>query len=194
MRIITALTFTAALITPLSLAQAEDKQPAPVYEVIEDNRNSASTKSPSITPTETTLASNDGQSAPNSDTDKQVSAEASVESIASKDKENQPEPQAAEETSTTTSDIPADTPTDLSPETNPQGIAYKCELANLIRRVEVDFLEPPAAVPCQVNYYKDNEEPGVQKTLWWAANAEGYCEEKAQNFVDKLIGLGWTCN
>ena len=46
-----------------------------------------------------------------------------------------------------------------------------------------------AAVPCEVQYTKST---GTQ-TLWNAQNAEGYCEEKAQAFVEKQQGWGWDC-
>ena len=44
-------------------------------------------------------------------------------------------------------------------------------------------------VPCEVQYTKST---GTQ-TLWNAQNAEGYCEEKAQAFVEKQRGWGWNC-
>lgn len=72
-------------------------------------------------------------------------------------------------------------------------IRYLCELEGLTRRVEIDYESADAAVPCSVNYFKDSEAPGEVNTLWNATNIEGYCEEKAAGFVDKLKSWGWSC-
>jgi hypothetical protein len=31
------------------------------------------------------------------------------------------------------------------------------------------------------------------QTLWNANNVRGYCEEKAETFVEKQKGWGWSC-
>lgn len=43
--------------------------------------------------------------------------------------------------------------------------------------------------PCEVRYSKEEG----SKTLWSAANLEGYCEDKAAAFVEKQKGWGWAC-
>lgn len=70
---------------------------------------------------------------------------------------------------------------------------YRCELQGMTRRVEINYEVPDSTVPCSVSYYKDTEVPGEVNTLWTANNVEGYCEEKAAAFVDKLGTWGWTC-
>jgi len=70
---------------------------------------------------------------------------------------------------------------------------YLCELQGLTRRVEVDYESSDASLPCSVNYYKDTEAPGEVNTLWSATNIEGYCEDKAAGFIDKLKSWGWSC-
>jgi hypothetical protein len=69
-----------------------------------------------------------------------------------------------------------------------------CVLQGLVRRVEVVYEIPGENLPCAVNYYKDSEAPGEVNTLWSAQNIDGYCEEKAGNFVGKLESWGWICN
>lgn len=70
---------------------------------------------------------------------------------------------------------------------------YQCELQGMTRRVEINYEVPDSIVPCSVSYYKDTEVPGEVNTLWTANNVEGYCEERAAAFVDKLRSWGWSC-
>lgn len=70
---------------------------------------------------------------------------------------------------------------------------YHCELQGMTRRVEINYEVPDSTVPCSVSYYKDTEVPGEVNTLWTANNVEGYCEERAAAFVDKLGSWGWSC-
>ena len=69
--------------------------------------------------------------------------------------------------------------------------AWKCEHNGMVREVQVEYLGE-GKVPCNVIYDKPTE--GVEtKVLWFADKQEGYCEEKAQGFVNKLESWGWTC-
>jgi hypothetical protein len=69
--------------------------------------------------------------------------------------------------------------------------AWKCEHNGMVREVQVEYLSD-GKVPCNVIYDKPTE--GVEtKVLWFADKQEGYCEEKAQGFVNKLESWGWTC-
>ena len=70
---------------------------------------------------------------------------------------------------------------------------YQCLMNDLTRRVEV-FYETGISVPCEVHYYKDTEAPGERQVLWRAMNEEGYCESQAAAFIDKLEGMGWSCD
>jgi hypothetical protein len=71
--------------------------------------------------------------------------------------------------------------------------ATQCTLGGLTRKVEVVYSSPPAQVPCEVIYSKPNE--GETRTSLWNAQIEpGYCEARAQSFVEKLEGLGWSCS
>ena len=61
-----------------------------------------------------------------------------------------------------------------------------------MRRVEI-YTEPGVTVPCEVHYFKDTEAPGDSEVLWSAQAQEGFCEQKATEFVAKLEGWGWDC-
>ena len=67
-----------------------------------------------------------------------------------------------------------------------------CTHGDLQRRVEILY-ETGMTFPCEVHYYKDTEAPGEPQVLWRAMNEAGYCERKAQEFIIKLEGLGWSC-
>jgi len=69
---------------------------------------------------------------------------------------------------------------------------YQCTSGDLTRHVEIVY-ETGASVPCEVQYYKDNEAPGDVQVLWRAMNEEGYCDTRASEFVTKLKGMGWDC-
>ncbi len=73
-----------------------------------------------------------------------------------------------------------------------QGVTYSCSFGDLQRRVQI-LTEPGVSVPCEVHYYKDTEAPGERRVLWSADRQEGYCESKANEFVAKLEGWGWSC-
>ena len=69
---------------------------------------------------------------------------------------------------------------------------YQCSNGDLQRRVEI-VSEPGVTVPCEVHYYKDTEAPGERQVLWRAMREEGYCEQKAREFVAQLATWGWSC-
>jgi hypothetical protein len=67
---------------------------------------------------------------------------------------------------------------------------YNCTRSGVApRKVEINYLADSKKVPCDVVYTKD----GVAKTLWDAKVQEGYCQEKAQEFVEKQKSEGWKC-
>ena len=74
-----------------------------------------------------------------------------------------------------------------------QGDKTLCKIGNIMRRVEIQYYEQEKAVPCEVHYYKDTEEPGTDRVLWRAEYETGFCENKMTAFVGKLSGLGWYC-
>ena len=69
--------------------------------------------------------------------------------------------------------------------------SWNCSQSDLVREVTIEYPEG-GAVPCNVVYKKHTE--GVEdQVLWSALNEEGYCEEKAREFIVKLESLGWVC-
>jgi hypothetical protein len=69
---------------------------------------------------------------------------------------------------------------------------YLCTHGDLQRRVEILY-ETGMTFPCEVHYYKDTEAPGEPQVLWRAMQQAGYCEQKTEDFIAKLTGLGWSC-
>lgn len=67
---------------------------------------------------------------------------------------------------------------------------YVCTLSDSRRVIEVAYLVPEQAVPCEVRYQKDNEDSDV---LWRADNQEGFCESKAKQLVRQQQAWGFTC-
>ena len=69
--------------------------------------------------------------------------------------------------------------------------SWNCSHSDLVREVIIEYPEG-GSVPCNVVYKKHTE--GVEdQVLWSALNEEGYCEEKAREFVVKLESWGWVC-
>ena len=74
------------------------------------------------------------------------------------------------------------------------GQVFKCTMNDNVRRVEVVALEPGQSVPCEVRYVKETEAAGAEQVLWRATNEAGYCEARAQEFLEKLESWGWHCD
>ena len=69
---------------------------------------------------------------------------------------------------------------------------YECRQGDLVRQIEVQYLNPGQTVPCQVEYRKPSE--GIDSQILWSAEREeGYCESKAKEFRSKLESWGWSC-
>lgn len=79
-------------------------------------------------------------------------------------------------------------------ETASKQTAYICTLNGLQRRIDITLNNPPAPVPCSVNYTKSSEDPGNIATLWTAQNDPDYCEAQAKQFVEKLQTMQWQCS
>jgi hypothetical protein len=69
--------------------------------------------------------------------------------------------------------------------------SWNCSHDDLVREVQIEYPEG-GSVPCNVIYKKQTE--GFEdQVLWSAENQDGYCEEKAHEFVGKLESWGWVC-
>ena len=70
-----------------------------------------------------------------------------------------------------------------------ENYGYVCTYESGVRNIEVVYLQEDSTVPCEVRYIKDS----VSNTLWNAQREVGYCESKAEAFVEKIEGWGWSC-
>lgn len=70
--------------------------------------------------------------------------------------------------------------------------SWSCERNEHIREVVIEYTGS-GSVPCRVVYKKPTEEL-ESLLLWTAENVEGYCEEKAKQFVGKLEAWEWVCS
>ena len=69
--------------------------------------------------------------------------------------------------------------------------AWNCSHTDLVREVLIEYPEG-SALPCNV-VYKKAMEGFADQVLWSATNEQGYCEQKAREFVGKLESWGWDC-
>jgi len=67
---------------------------------------------------------------------------------------------------------------------------YICKQGVQERIIDIVYESSTSKIPCEVIYQKSATEV---KTLWSAAHTEGYCEEKASEFVKKQTNWGWVC-
>lgn len=65
-----------------------------------------------------------------------------------------------------------------------------CTQGSMTRTVSIASKEPGKAVPCEVHYKKEN---GSDQVIYTANVEASFCETKAKAFVEKLTGMGWTC-
>lgn len=76
---------------------------------------------------------------------------------------------------------------------NYAGKETTCKQDSRVRKVKIAYKDEAAGSDCSVSYMKESEEPGAEKVLWSAQKQPDYCKEKAASFVEKLQGMGWTC-
>jgi hypothetical protein len=68
------------------------------------------------------------------------------------------------------------------------GMKSVCNHGDQTRVIEVVYPQG-GVVPCDVVYTKDSG----ASVLWSAQNESGFCEQKAEAFVQKQRGWGWHC-
>ena len=69
------------------------------------------------------------------------------------------------------------------------GYAYQCTFGERVRTIEVVYLQRESSLPCEVNYIKE----GQQENLWNSRYTKGYCEAKAEEFIERQEEWGWSC-
>ncbi len=70
-----------------------------------------------------------------------------------------------------------------------ENYSFSCVLESKERKIEVVYLQEGRRTPCEVRYIKD----GVSQLLWNARREEGFCELKADAFIEKQEDWGWSC-
>ncbi|MCG7895347.1 MAG: hypothetical protein JAZ12_12920 [Candidatus Thiodiazotropha taylori] len=70
--------------------------------------------------------------------------------------------------------------------------SWSCDYEHLTRSVVILYPNEPSRLPCKV-YYAKPQENVIPRTLWEARNEEGYCQRKAEGFIEKLESWGWQC-
>ena len=70
------------------------------------------------------------------------------------------------------------------------GEDYVCNNNGEKRIISVEYKSDQQSVPCEVKYDKGE---GVQ-TLWSAQSEVGFCETKANEFIEKQESWGWSCD
>lgn len=68
-----------------------------------------------------------------------------------------------------------------------------CTNGKNTRDVVLTSTNAQTKLPCEVHYKKTTEQAGHDQVLWQSANNLSFCESKAQAFVEKLKGWGWSC-
>lgn len=70
--------------------------------------------------------------------------------------------------------------------------SYTCRHSNNTRVIEVLYLQRESPVPCEVRYTKTGSKESAE-TPWQANYTVGFCEQKAEEFVEQQKGWGWKC-
>lgn len=65
-----------------------------------------------------------------------------------------------------------------------------CKQGKAERSVSVEYPEAGKKIPCEVKYKRAE---GDERSIFRANAQEGFCESKAQEFAEKLKGMGWDC-
>lgn len=70
------------------------------------------------------------------------------------------------------------------------GDVFHCAFGEQERVISVVYEVEGEVVPCEVHYTTAD---GME-TPWSAQNEEGFCEEKAEEFVEQHRDWGWRCD
>jgi hypothetical protein len=81
----------------------------------------------------------------------------------------------------------------VAPAATVAGDSTVCTQGKNKRMVALSYGDEKTKLPCQVHYKKETEQPGHDQVVFKADHDVAFCQSKAQAFVDKLSGMGWTC-
>ena len=71
--------------------------------------------------------------------------------------------------------------------------AFTCRSHGAERRVELQYVEGPDRLPCEVVYWRDFNGPGEGRPVWEAETDFGFCIERTRDLVQRLEDNGWSC-
>ena len=71
--------------------------------------------------------------------------------------------------------------------------AFMCRSQGSERRIELQYVEGPDRLPCEVVYWRDSTKRGEGRPVWEAQNDFGFCVERTRDLVQKLQDSGWSC-
>jgi hypothetical protein len=71
--------------------------------------------------------------------------------------------------------------------------AFMCRSQDRERRVELQYVESPDRLPCEVVYWRDFTGQSEGRPVWEAQNDFGFCIERTRDLVQRLQDAGWTC-
>ncbi|HSA79209.1 MAG TPA: hypothetical protein VLE23_00220 [Geminicoccaceae bacterium] len=86
--------------------------------------------------------------------------------------------------------IAAATPDDAPAATDE---AFMCLSQGRERRIELQYVEGPDRLPCEVVYWRDFTGTGEGRPVWEAQNDFGFCIERTRDLVHRLEDNGWSC-
>ncbi|MDW3094594.1 MAG: hypothetical protein R8G33_02855 [Gammaproteobacteria bacterium] len=69
------------------------------------------------------------------------------------------------------------------------GEDFVCDNNGEKRIIKISYQNDQQPVPCEVKYDKGQGE----ETLWSAQSEVGFCEAKADEFIQKQESWGWSC-
>jgi len=71
--------------------------------------------------------------------------------------------------------------------------AFMCRSHGSERRIELQYVEGPDRLPCEVVYWRDFTGTGEGQPVWEAQNDFGFCIERTRDLVQRLQDNGWVC-
>lgn len=71
--------------------------------------------------------------------------------------------------------------------------AFTCRRQGVERRIELQYVDGPDRLPCEVVYWRDFAARAEGSPVWEAQNDFGFCIERTRDLVQRLQDSGWSC-
>ena len=75
----------------------------------------------------------------------------------------------------------------------PSYVKTRCTRGKVVREIVIKYKNPVTKVGCEVFYNKKDEGAWTKKRLWFAEYEAGFCQERVDEFIQKLTGWDWNC-